>query len=388
VTTVSVEAERLPDHVVYGPGTIARLPDLIAEAGARRVLLVCGRRSFEASGAVAALPGLREMASVTRWDDFSPNTDADDLRRGLDVLREVEADLVLGVGGGSAMDMAKLLCAYQGTEGVVHDAIRAGATIEHRDAGLVLVPTTSGSGSEATHFAVVYIDHDKHSIAGPAMLPDHVVLDPELSRSGAPYQRATSGIDAVCQAIESLWATRATEESRDDARRGLALCLEHLEDFVAEATPASATGMCIGSHLAGRAINISKTTAAHALSYGITKRHGVSHGHAVALTLGPFIEAHATADRDVLQPQVDADEHARAMEEIVGGLGADDGASARAAFERLMEAIGLEPRASRLGIVDDEERRALAATVNLERLGNNPVAFDEGGLVRLLEQAE
>jgi alcohol dehydrogenase len=389
VTTVSVEAERLPDHVVYGPGTVARLPDLIAEAGARRVLLVCGRRSFEASGAVAALPGLREMASVTRWDDFSPNTDADDLRRGLEVLREVEADLVLGVGGGSAMDMAKLLCAYQGTDGQgVHDAIRAGATIEHRDAGLVLVPTTSGSGSEATHFAVVYIGHDKHSVAGPAMLPDRVVLDPELARSGSAYQRATSGIDAVCQAIESRWATGATDESREYARRALALCLEHLETFVAEATPASATGMGIGSHLAGRAINISKTTAAHALSYGITKRHGVSHGHAVALTLGPFIEAHATAERDVLQPQVDADEHARAMEEIVGALGADDGASARAVFIRLLEAIGLEPRASRLSIVDDEERRALAATVNLERLGNNPVAFAEGGLVRLLEQAE
>jgi alcohol dehydrogenase len=388
VTTVDEEIERLPDDVVYGPGAVHELPTLLEGLGARRVLLVCGRRSFEASGAAEVLPDLERVATVTRWSDFAPNTDAEDLARGLEVLREADADLVLAVGGGSAMDMAKLLCAYRHLDGgQVHEAIRAGARVEHRDLGLVLVPTTSGSGAETTHFAVVYIGHDKHSIAGPAMLPDRIVLDPELTRSGSDYQRATSGIDAVCQAIESLWAVGATDESRDHARRGLALGLAHLEDFVRDPGSQAAAGMALASHLAGRAIDISKTTAAHALSYGITKRHGVSHGHAVATTLGAFIEAHAAAGPGDLQPAVAADDHESAMAEVLAQLAASGPSSGRDRFVALLHAIGLEPHLTRLGVEDRPAREALVASVNVERLGNNPVELDAEGLRGILERS-
>src|SRR5699024_1895 len=121
--------------------------------GARRVLLVCGRRSFEASGAATMLPQLQQVAQVRRWSDFSPNPDAADVARGVAEVAAFNPDLVLAVGGGSAMDMAKLLCAYAGRNEPVTDLIRAGATITARSLGLVLAPTTSGSGSEATHFA-------------------------------------------------------------------------------------------------------------------------------------------------------------------------------------------------------------------------------------------
>jgi alcohol dehydrogenase len=384
MTSVSEEVGRLPDHVVYGPGTVSELPQIVAGLGSRRVLLVCGRRSFEASGASAVLPSLQETATVTRWSDFSPNTDADDLRHGLEVLREADADLVLGIGGGSAMDMAKLLCAYQGIDGAeARDVIRAGERIEHRDAGLVLVPTTSGSGSEATHFAVVYIGHDKHSIAGPAMLPDRVVLDPELARSGSPYQRATSGIDAVCQAIESLWATGATEQSNNLAHRGLALCVDHLQAFVADAPSAEAEGMCLGSHLAGRAINTSKTTAPHALSYALTMRHGVSHGHAVATTMGAFLELHAEAEPDRLQGGMTPARREAAMETILATLGVGSGAEARRRFTRLVRSIGLEPRLSELGVTR-ADLPVLARAVNIERLANNPVLLTTSEIEELL----
>ena len=114
--------------------------------------------------------------------------------------------------------------------------------------------------------------------------------------SGSPYQRATSGIDAVCQSIESSWAVASNEISRRYARHALRFLLPSLRAFVATGDPISASAMTIGAHLSGRAIDISKTTGAHALSYFVTKRFDIPHGNAVALTLGSFIDAHAHAD--------------------------------------------------------------------------------------------
>lgn len=375
--------------VDYGEGALLRLPERVAEAGWQRLLLVCGRRSFEASGAADVLPALERQAQVHRWSDFAPNTDSADLARGLEILREVKADAVLAVGGGSAMDMAKLLCAYQD----VHDAealqaaIRAGESVTQRRLGLHFVPTTSGSGSEATHFAVVYVGQEKFSIAGPALYADSVTLDPRLTLSGSAYQRATSGIDAVCHAIESLWAKGGTDTSRRRARHALRLLLAHIEPLVTDADPRAARGMAIGSHLAGRAIDTSKTTAAHALSYALTKGYGVSHGHAVALTLGHFIQAHAEAGADSLQPGIDGTHYRTAMATILRELGARDGAEARDHFAALLRRLGLANHLHDIGLTDAEARRSVARSVNVERLRNNPVAFSPTDLEAMLERA-
>jgi alcohol dehydrogenase len=374
--------------VVYEDGAVRRLPDLVADLGATRVLLVTGRRSFASSGAARMLPELERIAEVHRWSDFQPNTDADDLRRGLEILRATGPDAVIGLGGGSAMDMAKLLCAYadHGDDEALQAAIRAGAVGATRPT-LILVPTTSGSGSEATHFAVVYIGDEKFSVAGELLRADAVVLDPSLTVSASAYQRATSGIDAVCQGIESLWAAGATAESREHANAALDALLPAIEAFTNDPTPAAASAMAVGSHRAGRAIDISRTTAAHALSYAITKRYGVSHGHAVALTLGHFVEAHAVAPPEALRPGRSPDAHAQAMGEVLKHLGASDGADGRVRFTALMERIGLQIRLRDVGVDSAAARGGLAAAVNVERLGNNPVVFDQDGLAGILERA-
>lgn len=371
--------------VAYGDDAVLRIPSHVEAARAKRVMLVCGRNSFDASGAAKILPDLESVAEVHRWSDFAANTDAADLATGLEHMRTFEPDLVLGVGGGSAMDMAKLLSTFGPLSGSdVETRIRGGFDASRREIGLFLVPTTSGSGAEATHFAVVYIGTQKFSIAGEGMRPDAIVLDPRLSASGSAYQRATSGIDAVCQAIESMWATGATSRSRHFARVALRLVLPAIEQFVTTGDDVSARAMCIGSHFAGRAIDISRTTAAHALSYGITKGYGISHGHAVAMTLGAFLEVHTDVPADRLRSAVSPDEHAAAMSEILGMLGAVDGAEARQRFGRLLDQIGLDASLTAAGAAGVADRRSLAAAVNAERMGNNPVAFTDAELAALV----
>lgn len=374
---------------VLGAGSIERLPEVVRSLGAQRILLVCGTRSFEASGAARVLPALEAVAEVTRFSGFRPNTDARDLAVGLEVVAERRPDLVLAVGGGTAMDMAKLLVAYAGRPSADLDAIiEAGERISDRELGLVLVPTTSGSGSEATHFAVVYVGTDKHSIAGPALHADAVVLDPALSLSGSTHQRATSGVDAIAQAIESLWATGANADSRAFARQALALLLPALVPYVTTSDPGPqlAHDVTYGAHLAGRAIDISKTTAAHALSYGLTKGYGVPHGHAVGLTLGAFIALHADAAPEQLQPSVEVGTHRAVMEEILTLLQVADGRGAHRRIDELLAQVGLPPGLRANGVTTPEQRRDLAESVNVERLGNNPVVFDTDGLQALLER--
>lgn len=370
--------------VRYGPGAIDSVPQVVAQAGARRVLLVCGARSFAASGAERVLPHLERVADVRRWSDFAPNPDIRDLVRGLSVAEEFAPDLVLGVGGGTAMDMAKLICAFPGVtdEPKLAEAIRRGDAVTTRLPRLVLAPTTSGSGSECTHFAVVYIGEEKFSVAGPALRPDVAILDPALTLSGSRYQRATSGIDAVAQAIESLWAVGATDESRRWARHALGLLLPAIETYVDEPDDErAARAMAIGSHLAGRAIDISKTTAAHALSYGITKRFGLSHGHAVALTLGAFIEVNGTASAADLRPGVSEARHRAGMEMVMGALGATGPAAARERFESLCQRIGLDLHLPETARPREQVAVELAQTVNVERLSNNPVIVSSDDLV-------
>ena len=142
--------------------------------------------------------------------------------------------------------------------------------------------------------------------------------------------------------------------------------------------------MALGSHLAGRAIDVSKTTAAHALSYAITKRYGISHGHAVALTLGRFIAVHAVAEPERLQPGIDPQVHRQSMSFILRALGASDGDEGRRAFEAFVARLGLEHRLDAVVPADPAARDQLVSSVNLERLGNNPVVFAQQDLAALL----
>lgn len=372
----------------YGPHAIRRLPTRIVRYGWRRILLLTGKDSFQNSGSASIMPELRSQVALEHWTDFATNTDCRDVEVGLRRVNDFRPDAIVAVGGGSVMDMAKALCAFETVTGTdaLHAAIRRSAPPAPRRLGLHLAPTTSGSGSEATHFAVVYIGEEKYSIAAQSLRPDGITLDPLLAVSGSRYQRATSGIDAVCQAIESLWASNGTTSSRRLARHALALLLSNVEAFVNNPCERSARAMCIGSHLAGRAIDVSKTTAAHALSYAITKRFGHSHGHAVALTLGKFIERHTAAGAADLQSNVDIGIHSRTMNFIGGCLGAKTGAEARQSFEQLLRRIGLHATLAEAGIVDAEDKAALISSVNVERLQNNPVKFSAEDLRHIMKQ--
>ena len=346
---------------VFGSGSLTGLPEVLKGMSARRVLLLTGRSSFQMSGAAEVLPELEAFADVYVWNDFRTNTDSRDVIVGTEIVRNFDPDVIVAIGGGSTMDLAKILSVFGDfiDATAVEEAIRA-VEVRGRDRHLVLVPTTSGSGSEATHFAVVYI----------------VVLDPSLTLSGSAYQKATSGIDAVMQASESMWANAADETSLAFASRALSLLVDALPGFVA-GNSATATAMAEGSYLAGRAIDITKTTGPHAMAYGLTKQFGISHGHAVVTTFSAFAHKHAAAAR------ASAADTARLtrLALMLGASGPDDIGN-RAA--QLATEVGLPVRLRDLGVPHEALPR-LAAAVNVERLSNNPVDLTSSDLRDILD---
>lgn len=364
---------------IFGPKSLGELPRVVRELGLSRVLLVTGNTSFTTSGAAGVLPELRSAAAVETWSDFSPNPDVDEVVEGVRFAQSFEPDAIVAIGGGSVLDMAKLLAAFgDKAPDEIHDAVRAN-DVSSRSTALILAPTTSGSGSEATHFAVVYIGQDKYSVAHQSMLPDFVILDPTLTESASSYQKATSVIDAIAQAVESHWARGATEASRSFARESLTELIPSAAAFV-QGDSSAAVLAARGSYLAGRAIDLSKTTGAHALAYGLTKGFGVSHGHAVATTLGGFARLHAGADES---SRADHDLHGN-LESIAGLIGADGAAAVGDRLDEIAGELGLELRLQALG-VPRADLAAMAGEVNRERLTNNPVELTESELADLLD---
>jgi len=215
---------------------------------------VADRTAYAHSGAEKLLaPALQHRACVI-FDDFAPNPKFADVIRGVKLWYERPCDIILAAGGGSAIDMAKLIGLCAGDQEPYRELLTCDRPIVHQSIPLIVIPTTAGTGSEATHFAVVYIDGQKYSVAHEYVLPEYAIIDSNLTASLPATITAHTGLDALAQAIESLWSVNATEESREFASEAVTLVLKNLEVAVHNPTSAARFDMCRAAHLAGKAI--------------------------------------------------------------------------------------------------------------------------------------
>jgi alcohol dehydrogenase len=370
-----------------GFGKLAHLGDVLELNGVQRPLFVTGRSSFESSGALETLsrvlPGFTE---APRFSDYALNPRLEDALAGCDALNSHGCDSIVAVGGGSAIDLAKLINAFHADVAHARDVATGRRPMLEQTLPLIAVPTTAGTGSEATHFAVVYVDGVKFSLAHAGLLPTAAIVDPELSLGLPAYQTASTGFDALCQAVESCWAVSSTATSRGLSIAAIRLIVANLEQAIKEPSSRSVRlSMAIAANLSGKAIDITKTTAPHAISYTLTSRYGVPHGHAVALTLGRFFAAHgAAAADDVLDPR--GKPHLDAvMAELAAALNVATVHECESAWYEFMARCGLETDLSRLGLLGDDDIEAVVDGVNTERLSNHPVKVSRAQIRGFLE---
>lgn len=370
--------------VVHSVG-IHRLKDILDNyADGSRVLLVTGKSSFAQSGAQVAVSELLKRFHVYRYCEFSPNPKFEEVMQAVTNFQSFFPDVVVAIGGGSVLDMAKLITVLPSDEDQARDIILKRTEVPRRKAGFIAIPTTSGSGSEHTQFAVVYMDNEKHSLESPAILPDHIILDPSLTVTMSKYLTASAGADALAQAIESFWAVNGNDTSRQYAAKALTVILDAFPEVVNNPGLKYRRMMMEGAHLAGKAINISKTTAPHALSYVLTSKYGIPHGHAVALTL-PGIFEYNLSQKDEQSLRVKPEAHKYMAQELCRMLNCKNPEEGKWALKKILINSSLEMKLTKLGAKNSNEVSQLADSVNEDRLANNPVAMSESIIRALYE---
>lgn len=324
-----------------GQDAIVSLQQVLIDLEVHNLFLVRGNKSYVNSGAESVLSPVFKIVGTTviEFSGFSANPKMSEAEEGVKRFLTSGADAILVVGGGSAMDTAKLIRHYAAEQGV--------------SVPLLAIPTTSGTGAEATHFSVIYVEGKKMSIEADDILPDYAFVYPPFTYSNSSYLTACTGFDALAQAIEASWNKNRTAESNEYASRAIAMLKDNLISLVQHPTPELRDIVAEGSYWAGRAINITKTTAPHAFSYAFTSKCGYPHGHAVALTF-PYFAMLNTGRKELLDE-----------------------------YRTYVTTLGLSFHGT-----NGADMLDLLHEVNLQRLANNPVEVGEKQILELKEFLE
>lgn len=369
----------------FGMGSIEHLKDILSQEKPNHIFLVCGKESYRLSGAEEKIIPQLEGYKVTEFADFSSNAKLEDIEKGLKSFRSSYCDLTLAVGGGSSLDLAKAITILAPLPEKPEDYIRNKTAIQPRKVPFIAVPTTAGTGSEATHFATIYIGKTKFSLTHPSLLPNYAIINPGFTFSLSKQTAASTGMDVLAQAMESYWSVLSTEESKRYASEAITLILSNLEKAVCNPDTESKMAVSRAANLSGKAINISFTTACHAISYPITSYFNVPHGHAVALTLPEMILYNSdVSEKDCLDKR-GAEYVQKMLEDINYLFGVKSPEEVKKRIELLIDNIGLQRKLSLLGITTDSDLNVILKNgFNPERVKNNPRVLTEDDLRRIL----
>lgn len=354
---------------VYFKDQIQELKSYIGSTKPENIFVVRGNKSFHASGADIFIDTLIGGSNYTSFFKFDPNPQLADLIKGIELFCKGKYELIIAIGGGSVIDMAKLISVFAHQKQEIISYVKEGEQIESKKTPLIAIPTTAGTGAEATHFAVLYIDKNKYSVAAQPILPNAVYLSSEFSKTADPYLTACTGLDAFCQAIESVWSVNANDESQEYALEAIQIIWNHLLKAVKDNDFEAKQKMLKAAFLAGKAINITKTTAPHALSYAFTSYYNIPHGHAVAISLPFFIQYnYNVTELDCTDPKGPLAVRKR-INKILRTLDIK-ASNANLYLEYFFNSLNIFINIQTL--IENFDENIIANNVNVERLSNNP----------------
>lgn len=327
-------------------GAIENLSKILNSEKVTKALVFTGKKSYENIKSIME----KELNGVETiyYNNFSTNPKKEEIDIAIGDLKE-NFDIIIAVGGGSVIDFAKAYRYYS-----------------EPNIKFIAIPTTCGTGSESTQFAVIYINGVKHSLDDKTILPNYTIVDSQFVENNPKYLKACTVMDAYCQAIESYWAVKSTDESKEYAKQAIKLCRDNIVSYVKTNKSKYAENMMLASHLAGKAINISRTTAAHALSYEFTSEHGIPHGHAVALSMVDVFKANQNISENTCNDSRSINYVKQVLKEILTLININD---FEVYWKHLAKEINLELDLTTLNILD---RAKIIKSVNIERLKNNP----------------
>ncbi len=350
--------------------------------GATKVFLVCDS-SFPFLNIKEDIENMGVPHVV--FSDFSPNPCYEDVCKGIDLFQITKCDTLLAVGGGSAIDVAKCIklavLAKEGNDAIIPPLVNTRVECDGSKLPFIAIPTTAGTGSESTHNAVMYYEGAKQTVTNDGILPDYAILEPKVLKTLPLYQKKCTMMDALCQGIESWWSVNSTEESYEYSRKAIELTMANWRKYIFENDNEAAANIMLGANYGGRAINITATTAAHAMSYKITSLYKFPHGHAVAVCL-PEIWEYMLSHMDKCIDARGSEYLTDIFSQIARTMGCQASSEAIAKFRGMLTEMDIQnPVSEHL----TSDILLLTSSVNPIRLKNNPVALDDATIRSLYD---
>ncbi len=372
--------------IVFGNGSILTLASHIKEHHAQNPLIVIDKNlaKTDLQEKIASIL-VSEGIKFTVFDKVEPEPRIELADEGAALAIKNKCDIVIGIGGGSAMDVAKAIAVIATNKGAAADYLGLNKVPK---AGLpkIMIPTTAGTGSEVT-FTAVFVRKNlkkKEGMNSPHLYPELALLDPELTLSLPPAPTAQTGLDALCHAIESYTSINSSPMSEMFSLEAIALIAENLRTCVHDGKNIAARErMLLGSLYAGIGLANAGVTAVHSLSYPLGGKFGVSHGLANTILLAPVMAFNLPG---ALEKFADI---AEAMGECTEGLPAREAAYlAVDAVEALIEDCGIDSSIRDFGVKEDDFPALADVAVTVARpLENNPRKMTKEDMIAIYAEA-
>ena len=323
----------------------------VALAGSTKVLLVCDN-SFPFLSIKYEIEQM-EVPYVV-FDQFTPNPLYEDVCKGVELFQNTKCDTILAVGGGSSLDVAKCIKLYCRMN---KDKLYLEQECKDTGVKLVAIPTTAGTGSESTRYAVIYYDGKKQSVTHDSIIPDVAILEPKVLKTLPLYQKKCTMLDALCQGIESWWSVNSTDESKRFSKEAVETIMRWWHEYIFENSDVAAEHIMHAANLAGQAICITQTTAPHAVAVCLPEiwEYMVSN-------IGKCIDVRG---REYLVGVFDG---------IAKSMNCKDPVEAIAMFRQMMVEMELK---NPVAVNKEESLEVLSTSVNPVRLKNNPIELDK-----------
>ena len=344
----------------------------IADKSFKKIFILCGKKSFTVSGAENLI---NKMILNKEVKKLYKNSDFPVLEELIGIIKEIKnfnPDLILAIGGGAVIDYAKIANVVDTRSDLKELIVNYSYPFKEKFTKLAVIPTTAGSGAEVTSNAVIYVDGIKHSFESNLLIPDNFFLIPEFIVSAPGKIKASAGFDAIAQALESLVSKKSNDQSIDYATKSLKISINSYLSFLHDSNIKNAAEMCIAANLAGKAINISKTTAPHAVSYPFTSLFNISHGHAVGL----FFEKFFKFNYDNLNKSDTSFDLKKRFDLIFSLFEVSNIDNFNSKLSFIKKKANLEDDLTKLNIDLNKSSKKIINGINLLRLGNNPVKID------------
>jgi alcohol dehydrogenase class IV len=284
----------LPRRVISGVGSSSRISEIIKDSGLNNILLLVDGGAYK-SGATAKIEEAISQYNVTMINDTPPEPEYKQVLAVYERMKDKEIELIVAIGGGSVMDTAKILSVLSTNSDYAKDLLDA-SLIKNRGLLTIFVPTSAGTGSEATQNSIVVVPEKelKVGIVNPNFIPDYVVLDAELTIKLPPAVTAATGVDAFCHAIECLISKKANPFSNMYALEAIKLISENVRTAYENGENIKAReNMLLAAFYGGLCIASSSTVAVHALSYPLGGKYRIPHGVSNAILLPHVMEFNA-----------------------------------------------------------------------------------------------